>query len=93
MTRSLSGLSDGLFSKTVSDAGVLLEPGGVSNIESRLNETGLRAIFCLMGERALSMPGCDTGLSTVRIRAPPGKSGLAELLRLNLKFSLALFAA
>ena len=93
ITRSLSGLRDVLFSKTVSDAGVPLGPEDESNIESRLIDTGLRAIFFLMGDRALSMDGGGTGLSTVRIRAAPGKSGLAELLRLNRKFSLALFAA
>lgn len=93
MIRSLSGISDDLFSKTVSDVGVLLDPELESNIESRLMDTGLRASFFFTGERALSRVECGAGLLTGRIRDPPGKLGLFELFRLNRKFSLALFAA
>ena len=91
-TRSRSGLSDGRPSMTVSDPGVGLLPEPLeSNIESRRKVTGVRATF-LVGERARrSTEGC--GLSTGRIRALPGRSGLVELALLKRKLSFALAPA
>lgn len=90
ITISWSGLRDGRPSITSDPEGELAPNPFVSNIESRRNATGLRGIF-LAGERArLSIDGC--GLSTGRILAPVGKSGLVELFLLK-RNSLALAPA